>query len=95
MPYPNHMTNHLSLYIHIDAVFHWFCSDPATEEEIEQDIIKSVDDEVKEKATFAPLASVHGDDVVTDASDKFQRLNLFFEQDKVSGVVPIAILNLR
>lgn len=65
-------------------LFRWFCSDPVTEEEIEQDIIKSVDDEVKEKASFAPLPTGHVDDVVQDASDKFQRLNLFFEQDRVS-----------
>ncbi|XP_065088754.1 cilia- and flagella-associated protein 36 [Ochlerotatus camptorhynchus] len=58
--------------------------DPVTEEEIEQDIIKSVDDEVKEKVSFAPLPTGHVDDVVQDASDKFQRLNLFFDQDRIN-----------
>lgn len=63
-----------------------FCSDSATEQEIEQDIIKSVDDEVKETAPFAPkpVADAVGDDVLHETNDKFQRLNLFFEQDRVS-----------
>ncbi|KXJ75634.1 hypothetical protein RP20_CCG011332 [Aedes albopictus] len=60
--------------------------DSATEQEIEQDIIKSVDDEVKETAPFAPkpVADAVADDVLHETNDKFQRLNLFFEQDRIN-----------
>ncbi|EDS36512.1 conserved hypothetical protein [Culex quinquefasciatus] len=64
-----------------------------TEVEIEQHIIKSVDDEVKENpmaaGSLVPNGPVGEDgttlDEVAEASDKFQRLNLFFDQDKVNN----------
>ncbi|EAT34421.1 AAEL013337-PA [Aedes aegypti] len=59
---------------------------PATEEEIEQDIIKSVDDDVKETASFAAksIGEPVDDDILQENSDKFQRLNLFFEQERIN-----------
>ncbi|XP_062535920.1 cilia- and flagella-associated protein 36 [Armigeres subalbatus] len=53
--------------------------DPVTEQEIEQNIIKSVDDEVKETLIIdGPV------DDVQETNDKFQRLNLFFDQERIN-----------
>lgn len=58
-------------------------SDP--EVEIEKDIIKSVDEEVKVEPPFEGLLNGSGNDTVEEASSKFQRLNLFFDQDKINN----------
>ncbi|XP_053698538.1 cilia- and flagella-associated protein 36 [Sabethes cyaneus] len=52
---------------------------------IEQDIIRSVEDEVKVKPSFGPADSVPTGGEIDSVDDKFQRLNLFFEQDTVNN----------
>ncbi|XP_055617988.1 cilia- and flagella-associated protein 36 [Toxorhynchites rutilus septentrionalis] len=56
-----------------------------TDVEIEKDIIKSVEDEVKENPAIEALPIATVDEAVVDTGDKFQRLNLFFDQDKINS----------
>ncbi|XP_055613715.1 cilia- and flagella-associated protein 36 [Uranotaenia lowii] len=60
--------------------------DEITEQEIEQDIIKSVDEEVAKPIKLPPIipdAPAEANDE-TEVNDKFQRLNLFFDQDRIN-----------
>ncbi|XP_055524692.1 cilia- and flagella-associated protein 36 [Wyeomyia smithii] len=52
---------------------------------IEQDIVGSVDDDVKVKSLPESADSGPTGDEAANVNDKFQRLNLFFEQDTVNS----------
>ncbi|XP_058811413.1 cilia- and flagella-associated protein 36 [Topomyia yanbarensis] len=59
--------------------------DLAAEVEMEQAIMKSVDEEIKTEPLFVPPQHEPPNNESEDVSDKFKRLNLFFVQDTVNN----------